>query len=150
MRNVQTDRALAFEEEGLGRLDSDSLKAGQPALALIERPATRRALRRRGWLVRRMLVLADVVGITAAFILAELIVGRAGGPGNRIPGNVVVSMFDGHAQLVPVRNLWALNWHATWNIGLVPNPIPVMCQNLPSMRSAVMDRGCSGPARNTK
>ena len=36
--------------------------------------------KRRGWLVRRMLALADVVGLTAAFALAELVVhdGRAG------------------------------------------------------------------------
>src|SRR5690242_15091219 len=86
MRNVQTDRALAFEEEGLGRLDSDSLEAGQPALALIERAAGRGALRRRGWLVRRMLVLADVVGIATAFILAEAIVRPTTGAGDRIQG----------------------------------------------------------------
>jgi exopolysaccharide biosynthesis polyprenyl glycosylphosphotransferase len=36
--------------------------------------------KRRGWLVRRMLALADVVGLTAAFALAELVVhdGRSG------------------------------------------------------------------------
>ena len=30
-------------------------------------------VRRRGWLVRRMLLLADVVGLTGAFLLAELV-----------------------------------------------------------------------------
>ena len=52
--------------------------------AILDGAAIRRSLtsvpKRRGWLVRRMLVLADVVGLTAAFALAELVVdtGRSG------------------------------------------------------------------------
>src|SRR5436190_11161353 len=30
-------------------------------------------VRRRGWLVRRMLLLGDIVGLTGAFLLAELV-----------------------------------------------------------------------------
>jgi exopolysaccharide biosynthesis polyprenyl glycosylphosphotransferase len=86
MRNVQTDSVLALEEEADARLAPGALEAGQPALALIEPPAGRKALRRRGWLVRRMLVIADVVGLAAAFILAEVIAGQTAGSGNAIHG----------------------------------------------------------------
>lgn len=51
-------------------------------------PAERRAraiagaerLRRRGWLVRRMLVLADLLGLLLAFVLAQAIFGGGGEP----------------------------------------------------------------------
>jgi len=38
--------------------------------------------RRRGWLVRRMLVLADVVGLAAAFLIVELVFGSGSGVDN--------------------------------------------------------------------
>jgi prepilin-type N-terminal cleavage/methylation domain-containing protein len=50
---------------------------------------------------------------------------RALTTGQQIPGSVVVSMFDGHSQLTPVRNLWSYNWHRIWDQTKVPNPIPV-------------------------
>ena len=28
-----------------------------------------------------------------------------------LPGAINVSFFDGHAQLVPLKNLWQLSWH---------------------------------------
>src|SRR5438876_9734982 len=37
--------------------------------------------RGRGWLVRRMLLLADVVGLAVAFLLADLMFGSHGGAG---------------------------------------------------------------------
>ncbi len=39
-----------------------------------------RILRRRGWLTRRMLVLADLVGLTIAFLVVELLFGSRGAP----------------------------------------------------------------------
>src|SRR4051794_22042515 len=39
-------------------------------------------LHRRGWLIRRVLLLADVVGLTAAFALAELL--SATGSGSHV------------------------------------------------------------------
>src|SRR3954454_5175667 len=41
-----------------------------------------RTPRRRGWLVRRMLVLADIVGLAAAFLTIELVFGAGSGSGN--------------------------------------------------------------------
>jgi len=32
-------------------------------------------------------------------------------PSQRLPGAINVSFFDGHAQLVPLENLWQLYWH---------------------------------------
>src|SRR6266550_960002 len=40
--------------------------------------------RRRGWLVRRMLVLADVVALAAAFLTIELLYGAGSGAGNTL------------------------------------------------------------------
>jgi exopolysaccharide biosynthesis polyprenyl glycosylphosphotransferase len=54
------------------------------SIAVVDGAPIRRSLtslpKRRGWLVRRMLALADIAGLTAAFALAELVVhdGRAG------------------------------------------------------------------------
>jgi prepilin-type processing-associated H-X9-DG protein len=32
-------------------------------------------------------------------------------PSQRMPGAINVAFFDGHAQLVPLENLWQLYWH---------------------------------------
>jgi exopolysaccharide biosynthesis polyprenyl glycosylphosphotransferase len=42
------------------------------------------ALRRRGWLVRRMLLLADVLGLVGAFALTELVFGRYAPAGDAV------------------------------------------------------------------
>jgi exopolysaccharide biosynthesis polyprenyl glycosylphosphotransferase len=42
--------------------------------------------RRRGWLVRRMLLLADLVGLVTAFFIVEVLFGAGSGPGNAAPG----------------------------------------------------------------
>jgi exopolysaccharide biosynthesis polyprenyl glycosylphosphotransferase len=52
---------------------------GQPAVLHRRRlvvPASERRSGRRGWLVRRALLAADVVGLAASFLLAEVILGR--------------------------------------------------------------------------
>jgi prepilin-type N-terminal cleavage/methylation domain-containing protein/prepilin-type processing-associated H-X9-DG protein len=46
------------------------------------------------------------------------------GSASKAPGGVNVSFFDGHAELVRLPRLWTLTWHAQWNQGLVPNPLP--------------------------
>jgi exopolysaccharide biosynthesis polyprenyl glycosylphosphotransferase len=47
-------------------------------LDILERRRRTVAIRRRGWLIRRMLLLADVVGLTSAWVIAELpLSGRA-------------------------------------------------------------------------
>jgi exopolysaccharide biosynthesis polyprenyl glycosylphosphotransferase len=50
--------------DGLPPLDRETLR-------VVERRATPERARRRGWLVRRMLLFSDVIAITAAILLAE-------------------------------------------------------------------------------
>jgi prepilin-type N-terminal cleavage/methylation domain-containing protein/prepilin-type processing-associated H-X9-DG protein len=38
----------------------------------------------------------------------------------RLPGAINMSMFDGHAEHVPLQNLWLYYWHLNW----VPSAIP--------------------------
>jgi exopolysaccharide biosynthesis polyprenyl glycosylphosphotransferase len=53
-------------------------------LEILERRRNHRTIRRRGWLVRRMLLLADVTGLVAAFLIAELFFGPSPGAGTRV------------------------------------------------------------------
>jgi exopolysaccharide biosynthesis polyprenyl glycosylphosphotransferase len=46
---------------------------GERTLAILDRRRKTATIRRRGWLIRRMLVLADIVGLSAAFALAEFV-----------------------------------------------------------------------------
>lgn len=39
----------------------------------------------------------------------------------KLPGAINVACFDGHAQTVPLENLWTLYWNTGWQ---VPNPRP--------------------------
>lgn len=56
------------------------------ALSILER-RRRTVFPRRGWLVRRMLLVADVLGLTAAFLVVQLLVGSQGAPVDRVsPG----------------------------------------------------------------
>ena len=48
---------------------------------------------RRGWIVRRMLLLADVVGLVLAFGMAELALGPGGGSGNELDGRLELVLF---------------------------------------------------------
>ncbi|MDX6452425.1 MAG: hypothetical protein QOH16_2474 [Gaiellaceae bacterium] len=47
--------------------------------SIIEHRRGRAATRRRGWLVRRMLLLADAIGLALAFLVADAILGSRGG-----------------------------------------------------------------------
>lgn len=47
-------------------------------LEILEQRRKTATVRRRGWLIRRMLVLADVLGLSVAFVLAEEFFGDAG------------------------------------------------------------------------
>src|SRR5262245_35500023 len=60
--------------------------AGARTLEILEHRRRTGHPRRRGWLVRRMLVLADLVGLVAAFAIVELVVGTGGGAENAAPG----------------------------------------------------------------
>jgi len=60
------------------RLESDvTALADERTLTILERRRNS-PVHRRGWLVRRMLLLADVVGLSFAFALAQIVIGPAG------------------------------------------------------------------------
>ncbi len=61
-------------------LHDDEIVAGVQGqtLAILERRRRTAKVHRRGWLVRRMLVLADVLGLSIAFLLAEVLVRKHG------------------------------------------------------------------------
>ena len=52
-------------------------------LEILDRRRKTATIRRRGWLIRRMLLLADVVGLTVAYVLAEILFGDATASGPR-------------------------------------------------------------------
>jgi exopolysaccharide biosynthesis polyprenyl glycosylphosphotransferase len=72
---MRTSRALASREANPASARSREGVGEAPSLALLGRPDAPNAVRRRGWLVRRTLVVADLVGLLTAFALAELLVG---------------------------------------------------------------------------
>jgi exopolysaccharide biosynthesis polyprenyl glycosylphosphotransferase len=56
-----------------GSAYGDALVADERTVEILER--RKEVTHRRGWVVRRMLLLADVTGLTAAFLLAEVVAG---------------------------------------------------------------------------
>ena len=57
---------------GVSLYDEVGAVVGERTLAILDRRRKTATIRRRGWLIRRMLVLADIVGLSAAFGLAEV------------------------------------------------------------------------------
>jgi exopolysaccharide biosynthesis polyprenyl glycosylphosphotransferase len=78
--------SAAWEPEGSLHLDA----SGNGGIRID--PAPVRRTRRRRWVVRRSLIAADLIGLSAAFALLEVVVGPGDGVGDRIP-------FDGEAIL---------------------------------------------------
>ena len=67
---------------------------------LIERRRGHRE-RRRGWLVRRALAAADVVGILLAFALTQLALGGSAGPEDRVGASTEILLFATLPALAP-------------------------------------------------
>jgi exopolysaccharide biosynthesis polyprenyl glycosylphosphotransferase len=72
LRNATEQRALsqavALYDEVVALVDGRTLE-------ILERRRKTATIRRRGWLVRRMLLLADIVGLVLAFLVAEFLFG---------------------------------------------------------------------------
>jgi exopolysaccharide biosynthesis polyprenyl glycosylphosphotransferase len=68
-------------------------RANEPTLRILEHRRHRDWTRRRGWIVRRALLAADLVGLIGAFLLAELIAVKAGSPGGRVDGPFEAALF---------------------------------------------------------
>ncbi|HEX5222026.1 MAG TPA: hypothetical protein VFZ59_20855 [Verrucomicrobiae bacterium] len=41
---------------------------------------------------------------------------------NFLPGSINIAFVDGHADTVPLEDLWKLNWHKNWDLKKVPWP----------------------------
>jgi exopolysaccharide biosynthesis polyprenyl glycosylphosphotransferase len=61
-------------------------------LEILEQRRSSAVRMRRGWLVRRMLVLADLIGLTAAFIASTIVFDQPG-RGDAVGGNIEILLF---------------------------------------------------------
>jgi exopolysaccharide biosynthesis polyprenyl glycosylphosphotransferase len=75
--NVVEKNALT---QGLALYDEITQHVDERTLEIIERRRKTAVVRRRGWLVRRALILADLMGLLIAFIVAEIVVGPGEDP----------------------------------------------------------------------
>src|ERR671922_2894435 len=62
-------------------------------IEILEHRRRTAVVRRRGWLVRRMLLLADIVGLTLAYVLAHLIFGDPATNGDHVRPFVETLLF---------------------------------------------------------
>jgi exopolysaccharide biosynthesis polyprenyl glycosylphosphotransferase len=74
--NVTEKTAL---KQGAELYEELSTTVGERTLQILERRRKTSVVKRRGWLVRRMLLVADLVGLASAFALAELLFSHGGG-----------------------------------------------------------------------
>jgi exopolysaccharide biosynthesis polyprenyl glycosylphosphotransferase len=100
-----TERAALLQ--GIELHDEMSGIVNERTLEILERRRKTAVVRRRGWLVRRMLLAADAIGLLAAMLLAEWIVGTTSNAGAvdaltetillvaSIPGWIVVAKIYG-------------------------------------------------------
>ncbi len=77
-----TERAALLQ--GATLYEEMTAAVDERTLEIVDRRRRTAIVRRRGWLVRRMLLLADVIGLAAAFLLAEIFIGAGRGAGDRV------------------------------------------------------------------
>jgi exopolysaccharide biosynthesis polyprenyl glycosylphosphotransferase len=84
LRNATEQRALS---QAAALYDEMVALVDERTLDILERRRKTATIRRRGWLIRRVLLLADLVGLVLAFALAELFfgLGPAGQKGFGLP-----------------------------------------------------------------
>jgi exopolysaccharide biosynthesis polyprenyl glycosylphosphotransferase len=78
--NAATERAALLQ--GVQLYEEMTAAVDDRTLAILDRRRRTAVVKRRGWLMRRMLLLADVVGLLTAFLFAEWVIGRQGTLGN--------------------------------------------------------------------
>ncbi len=63
---------------------ASALPLSERTRRILERRQKTARIKRRGWLVHRLLLIADIVGLTVAFAVAELLYGQSAGAGNQL------------------------------------------------------------------
>jgi exopolysaccharide biosynthesis polyprenyl glycosylphosphotransferase len=76
--NATTERAALLK--GLELYDEMHAVVDDRTLEILERRRRTAIIKRRGWLVRRMLLLADLMGLAAAFLVADFMTNLGAGP----------------------------------------------------------------------
>src|SRR3954447_2374092 len=76
--NATTERAALIK--GLEIHDEMAAAVDDRTLQILERRRRTAVIKRRGWLVRRMLLLADLVGLATAFLVADFVTNIGRGP----------------------------------------------------------------------
>jgi exopolysaccharide biosynthesis polyprenyl glycosylphosphotransferase len=76
--NATTERAALLR--GVEIYEEMNATVDDRTLEILDRRRRTAVIRRRGWLVRRMLLLADLVGLATAFLIAELATTLTTGP----------------------------------------------------------------------
>jgi exopolysaccharide biosynthesis polyprenyl glycosylphosphotransferase len=79
--------------EILGVYEELSAVVGERTLDIVETRRKTARVRRRGWLVRRALATADVIGLSLAFLVAHLAFDEPAHPYDRIQPNVELALF---------------------------------------------------------
>jgi exopolysaccharide biosynthesis polyprenyl glycosylphosphotransferase len=97
--------------DGLELHDQLRATVNERTLELVERRRRSAVIKTRGWLVRRMLLTADVVGLVAAMALAEWLVNRHSGHGTLDARGEIVAFVVSLPAWVVVAKLYGLYDH---------------------------------------
>ncbi|OAI55276.1 hypothetical protein AYO48_04035 [Gaiella sp. SCGC AG-212-M14] len=89
--NATTERGALLK--GLEVYDEMHAVVDDRTLEILDHRRRTAVIKRRGWLVRRMLLLADVVGLTVAFLLAEWLSGARIGAADHVDKRAEILIF---------------------------------------------------------
>lgn len=97
--------------QGLELYDEMTATVGERTLEILDRRRRTSTVRRRGWLVRRVLLAADVVGLVLAMLLAEWLVNRHSNVGMLDPRAEVIFFLATLPGWVVIAKLYGLYDH---------------------------------------
>ncbi|HEY8775839.1 MAG TPA: sugar transferase [Gaiellaceae bacterium] len=89
--NATTERAALLR--GVEIYEEMTATVDDRTLEILDRRRRTAVVKRRGWLVRRMLLLADVVGLLTAFLIAEWVVGVRSGVVDHVDQRAEILIF---------------------------------------------------------
>jgi exopolysaccharide biosynthesis polyprenyl glycosylphosphotransferase len=104
-----TERVALLES---ARLEDELPLVDDRTLEILDHRRRTAVVKRRGWLVRRMLLLADLVGLTAAFVVAEAFFSTSASPADHVTPTTELLLFVGTLPLwIVVAKLYGLYDH---------------------------------------